>query len=161
MTRPAPEPHADWLALLEDARQLLLDIAGSDVVELDLEIAGARIRVRQEPGAADALEIGEREAPAETALVPIRSPLNGVFYSRPNPGAPPYVQIGDLIEVDQVVCLVEAMKSFNEIRSEVAGRVVRIVVENAQVVHAGDPLILIEPAQASELETRADATTLT
>jgi len=87
-------------------------------------------------------------APADdtdTNLIPIKSPMVGTFYAAPAPDAPPYVKQGQKIEVGQVVCIVEAMKLMNEIESEVAGRVAKVMVENAQPVEFGKVLFLIDP----------------
>ena len=70
----------------------------------------------------------------------------GTFYRAPAPDADPYVESGDMVEVGQTVCIVEAMKLMNEIESEHRGRVVKILVENAQPVEFGQKLFLIEPA---------------
>jgi acetyl-CoA carboxylase biotin carboxyl carrier protein len=78
-------------------------------------------------------------------LVPIKSPMVGTFYRAPAPGAKPYVELNQTVSVGQVVCIVEAMKLMNEIESEVAGKVVKILVENAQPIEFGQPLFLIEP----------------
>ena len=83
--------------------------------------------------------------PAENAAV-IESPMVGTFYRAPAPDADPYVEVGDMVEVGQTVCIVEAMKLMNEIESEFRGRVVKILVENAQPVEFGQKLFLIEPA---------------
>jgi acetyl-CoA carboxylase biotin carboxyl carrier protein len=82
---------------------------------------------------------------AEGNLVPIKSPMVGTFYRAPAPGAKPYVDVGEVISAGQVVCIVEAMKLMNEIESEVAGRVVKILVENGKPVEFGQTLFLIEP----------------
>jgi oxaloacetate decarboxylase alpha subunit len=79
-------------------------------------------------------------------LVAITSPMVGTFYRAPAPDADPYVESGDLVEVGQTVCIIEAMKLMNEIESEHRGRVVKILVENAQPVEFGQKLFLIEPA---------------
>lgn len=75
----------------------------------------------------------------------VRSPIVGTFYRSSSPEKPPYVKVGDTIEVGQVVCIVEAMKLFNEIESEIAGKVVKVVVEDAQPVEYDQVLFLIEP----------------
>jgi len=70
----------------------------------------------------------------------------GTFYRAPAPDADPYVEVGDMVEVGQTVCIIEAMKLMNEIESEFRGRVVKILAENAQPVEFGQKLFLIEPA---------------
>ena len=70
----------------------------------------------------------------------------GTFYRAPSPEAPPYVNIGDNIEVGQVVCIIEAMKLMNEIKSEVKGKIVDIQTENAEPVEFGQVLFVVEPA---------------
>ncbi|OGF22826.1 MAG: acetyl-CoA carboxylase, biotin carboxyl carrier protein, partial [Candidatus Eisenbacteria bacterium RBG_19FT_COMBO_70_11] len=77
--------------------------------------------------------------------VAITSPMVGTFYRAPAPDADPYVEVGDMVEVGQTVCIVEAMKLMNEIESETRGRVARILVENQQPVEFGQKLFLVEP----------------
>ncbi len=84
--------------------------------------------------------------PATENLAVITSPMVGTFYRAPAPDADPYVEVGDKVEVGQTVCIIEAMKLMNEIESEHRGRVVKILVENAQPVEFGQKLFLIEPA---------------
>jgi len=84
---------------------------------------------------------------AETGdLIPIKSPMVGTFYAAPAPDADPYVKLGDRVAKGTLVCIVEAMKLMNEIRSEAAGRVVKILVENGQPVEYGQTLFLLSPA---------------
>jgi acetyl-CoA carboxylase biotin carboxyl carrier protein len=78
-------------------------------------------------------------------FITIKSPMIGTYYKSPAPDKPNFVQIGDEIKVGQVLCIVEAMKLFNEIESEVAGRIVKILVENASPVEYDQPLFLVEP----------------
>jgi acetyl-CoA carboxylase biotin carboxyl carrier protein len=75
----------------------------------------------------------------------VKAPLTGIFYTSPSPGAPPYVQAGGEVIVGQVIGLIEAMKLFNEIKSDLAGRVVRVVPESGTLVKAKQPLIEVEP----------------
>ncbi len=85
--------------------------------------------------------------PESTAgLIEIKAPMVGTFYTAPAPDTPPYVSLNQKIEVGQVVCIVEAMKLMNEIESETAGRVSRIMVENGQPVEFGQVLFLIDTA---------------
>ena len=75
----------------------------------------------------------------------VTAPLVGVFYSAPSPGAEPFVTPGDRVEVGQVLCILEAMKLFNEITSDYAGVVTRIIPENGELVTLGQELFWIEP----------------
>lgn len=92
----------------------------------------------------------EAPAPAQTApaveesnLHKIVSPMVGTFYKAPEPGAAPYVQVGDHVTPNKVVCIVEAMKLFNEIEAEVTGEIVKVLVEDGQLVEYGQPLFLV------------------
>jgi biotin carboxyl carrier protein len=77
-------------------------------------------------------------------MAEILSPLPGTFYRRPAPDAPSYKQVGDSVAVDEVIGLVEVMKMFNEIRSEISGKVVRYMIDNEDPVEAGQVLMIIE-----------------
>lgn len=83
-------------------------------------------------------------APAPKKVEYIRSPMVGTFYRRPSPDKEPYVKVGDIVQPGQVVCIIEAMKLFNEIQSEIAGKIVRILVEDAQPVEYDQPLFEVE-----------------
>jgi acetyl-CoA carboxylase biotin carboxyl carrier protein len=80
----------------------------------------------------------------EEKLHVIKSPLVGTFYRAPAPGAPPFVEEGDIVSPGQVLCIIEALKVMNEIESDVRGKVVKILVENGQPVEYGQPLFLID-----------------
>ncbi|MBC7920272.1 MAG: acetyl-CoA carboxylase biotin carboxyl carrier protein [Ferruginibacter sp.] len=81
-----------------------------------------------------------------TSYFTVRSPMIGTFYRSASPDNPPLVSIGDEVKKGQMVCIIEAMKLFNEIESEVAGKVVKVLVENASPVEYDQPLFLVEPA---------------
>jgi len=83
--------------------------------------------------------------PVASNLITIKSPMIGTYYKTPSPDKPAFVNVGDEIKVGQVLCIVEAMKLFNEIESEVAGRIVKILVENSSPVEYDQPLFLVEP----------------
>lgn len=83
-------------------------------------------------------------APANT--ITIKSPMIGTFYRSPSPDKPSFVNVGDEIAPGKVVCIIEAMKLFNEIESEVSGRIVKVLVEDASPVEYDQPLFLVEPA---------------
>ncbi len=76
----------------------------------------------------------------------IRSPMVGTVYAAPDPESPPFAKVGDLVGPDTVVCLVEAMKVFNEIKAEVAGTITRVLFKNAQAVEFDQPLFAVAPA---------------
>ncbi|MGZ3664473.1 MAG: acetyl-CoA carboxylase biotin carboxyl carrier protein [Ktedonobacterales bacterium] len=145
-------------------------IEGSDVGELDLTEDGMRIFIkrRQEPvvlpaatdvraparratphrrahagGAAPAA--GANGAAAPEPGVAVVAPLTGVFYSAPSPNSSSFVQAGDPIQPGQVVCIVEAMKVFNEIKAEVSGTVTAVLPKDGQLVQKGDALIRVKP----------------
>ena len=87
------------------------------------------------------------EAPAAdtSKLITVRSPMIGTFYRSSSPEKPMFVNVGDEIQPGSVICIIEAMKLFNEIESEVSGRVVKILVDNASPVEYDQPLFLVEP----------------
>jgi acetyl-CoA carboxylase biotin carboxyl carrier protein len=82
--------------------------------------------------------------PAE-AMHAVKSPIVGTFYEAPSPGAPPFVKVGDTVEVGQVLCIVEAMKLLNEIESDVAGEIVKKLASNGQPIEYGQELFSIRP----------------
>ncbi len=84
-------------------------------------------------------------APASARQVAIKSPMPGTFYRSSSPDKPAFAKVGDVIEPGQVVCMIEAMKLFNELESEVGGRIVKVMVEDAQPVEYDQVLFLVEP----------------
>ena len=134
------------------------------MTELEIEKAGVKVRIKKGrmisaglSGQADGssasavektavpelTEAGEK--PADKGLATITSPIVGTFYRSSSPDAPSYVDIGDVVKKGQVLCIIEAMKLMNEIESEVDGKVIEILLENAQPVEYGEPLFRIEP----------------
>lgn len=89
----------------------------------------------------------ETAPPADTTgLVAIESPMVGTFYTAPNPDSPPFVTVGSAVAADTVVCLIEAMKVFNEIKAEVNGTIERVLVNNGEAVEFGQKLFLVRPS---------------
>jgi acetyl-CoA carboxylase biotin carboxyl carrier protein len=84
-------------------------------------------------------------APPEEGLHTVKSPIVGTFYEAPSPGAPPFVKAGDVVEVGQILCIVEAMKLMNEIESDVAGEITKKLVTNGQPIEYGQELFVIRP----------------
>ena len=96
--------------------------------------------------AAEGSEKAKTAEPAASNLITIKSPMIGTFYRRPSPDKPLFAEVGDEITPGKVVCIIEAMKLFNEIESEVKGKIVKILVEDASPVEYDQPLFLVEPA---------------
>jgi acetyl-CoA carboxylase biotin carboxyl carrier protein len=95
--------------------------------------------------AAPAAAAAPAPAPAAANHVALKAPMIGTFYRSSSPDSPVFVNVGDLVEKGQVICIIEAMKLFNEIEAEASGRVVKAMVENATPVEYDQPLFLIEP----------------
>jgi acetyl-CoA carboxylase biotin carboxyl carrier protein len=136
----------------------------NDLVELEVEQEGVRVSLRKAgahpapatayvPAApAPAAPAPESPAPpAEPAGPPpgtreVRSPMVGTFYRRPSPDAEPYVEVGDHVEADTVVCIVEAMKVNNELKAEMSGEVVEVLVDDGEPVEFDQPLFRVKVA---------------
>lgn len=103
-------------------------------------VAAAPVAAAPAPAAAKA------EAPAASNLITIKSPMIGTFYRRPSPDKPNLVDVGDEVKSGKVVCIIEAMKLFNEIESEISGKIVKVLVEDSTPVEFDQPLFLVEPA---------------
>ena len=150
-----------------ELRRLIRLVQRTGIGELEVSAGGRAVRISAVPGAAPAA-VGHavapvhapgpaaamgnsgQSAPAAPAkndkYVAVTSPMVGTFYRAPAPDADPYVEVGSMVEIGQTVCIIEAMKLMNEIESEVRGRVVELLVENAQAVEFGQKLFLIDPA---------------
>lgn len=107
-----------------------------------MPVTGVAIGV--ECPAGEVIEAMSLEAADESHLFRIESPMTGVFYRTPAPDQPDYVEIGDAIEVGQTIGLIEAMKVFSEVPSEVAGRIVEITAAGGNLVQAGDVLVIVD-----------------
>jgi acetyl-CoA carboxylase biotin carboxyl carrier protein len=162
---PADAADASLLGLIDRLTSLL---ERSELAELEVAAGGTRIILRspaaiERPAAAPALDASPADAaasappvaPASATPAPgqagperpsVKAPLTGIFYGAPSPGATPYVSAGDHVSVGQIIGLIEAMKLFNEIKSDLAGRVVRVCADNGALVKAKQPLIEVEPA---------------
>ena len=86
------------------------------------------------------------EAASDAGLIEIKSPMIGTFYRSANPESPAFVNVGDEVKAGQTVCIVEAMKLFNEIESEVSGKIVKVLVDDSTPVEYDQPMFLVEPA---------------
>ncbi|MGB9236869.1 MAG: acetyl-CoA carboxylase biotin carboxyl carrier protein [Terriglobales bacterium] len=99
------------------------------------------------PAASAAETAVAAEPKPEENLHIVRSPIVGTFYEAPSPGAPPFVKVGDTLEVGQVLCIVEAMKLMNEIECDVAGELVKKLISNGQPIEYGQELFAVRPAK--------------
>jgi len=112
----------------------------------------AAMAAAAQPALQQAAAVNAPDKPAKAAEAPagntvtIKSPMIGTFYRSPSPDKPSFINVGDDIEPGKVVCIIEAMKLFNEIESEVKGRIVKVLVEDASPVEYDQPLFLVEPA---------------
>ncbi|HCK73165.1 MAG TPA: acetyl-CoA carboxylase biotin carboxyl carrier protein [Planctomycetaceae bacterium] len=130
-----------------------------DLCEIDLKQDDEQIRLVR--GGQPVIPVAAAPAPAAPAAAPaatdsapaaddnlitINSPMVGTFYSRPNPDSDSFVQIGDIVNNDTTVCIIEAMKVFNEIQAEVKGKIVAILVDDEEPVDVGKPLFKVDPS---------------
>lgn len=146
---------------IEKIRQLVDMMVANDLQEISLRDGDVEVNLRRPnhevPGG---VVVSQTTAPLpiapdassppaaskeETGLVEIRSPMVGTFYMAPDPESPAFVQVGTDVHSDSVVCIVEAMKVFNEIKAEVDGTIEKILVKNEQTVEYGQPMYLVRP----------------
>jgi len=159
---------------MQELRELVEFLKANEIAEFDMEQADLKVRIKfaGAPAAAPSLDLAQLSrlvsaapaasaagtpasaahaasaaapAAAEEKLHEVKSPIVGTFYESPAPGAPAFVQVGDQVEVGQVLCIVEAMKLMNEIESDVAGEVVKRIATSGQPVEYGQPLFSIRP----------------
>ena len=145
---------------IEKIQKLVDMMIAHDLVELSLRDGDVEVNLRRGQGnaavdggmmvlpnpavnpALDSAEPGSATEEPEN-LSEIHSPMVGTFYGSPDPDSPPFVQVGSRVQADTVVCIVEAMKVFNEIKAEVAGTIDRILVKNETPIEYGQPLFLV------------------
>lgn len=140
---------------LKEIKDLINLMNEHSLSEVEIEHEGSKIRLKKGDGGVSVEKIGPaaaRRAEGEAPVVEkppskpfqvIKSPMVGTFYSAPAPDAEPYIKIGQKIEVGQVVCIIEAMKLMNEIKTEVKGVVTEIHVSNGEAVEFGQPLFTL------------------
>jgi acetyl-CoA carboxylase biotin carboxyl carrier protein len=152
---------------MKDVKDLIELIQGTDVVEVEVERAGARIKIRRDGSAhppAPAAGVAPAAVPlpaaapvpappqpaaaaaAPAGVVLVTAPLVGRFYRSPSPDAGPYVEVGDRVRKGQVLCIIEAMKLMNQIEAEQGGTVRAILAEDGKPVEFGEPLFEIDTA---------------
>ena len=147
---------------IKEIKELIALMNENNLLELEIEKEGMRIRLKKTPpgteGALSGPIIVETQTTAQSQAardermkevvaktVEIKAPMVGTFYRAPSPEAPAYVEIGQIIEPGQIICVIEAMKLMNEIKSEIKGKIMEILADNAEPVEFGQPMFLIEP----------------
>ncbi len=135
---------------------LLEELSTAGVTEADISYGTFRLRLRRRPGRIAGRQgsvVSEPHGPLlEEGWIAVTAPLAGVFYNRESPDAEPYVRIGGRIHVGQTVGLIESMKMFNEVTSEISGVVRQILTGNAEVVHSMQELFYVEADEGMSLE---------
>lgn len=145
---------------IKEIEKLVHVLEKSGIVEIEVtDFWGRKLKISKSHSNASTSQVqkmttpvAEKKEPGEEKpqeqkknLIAIRSPIVGTFYRAAAPDSPPYVEIGDIVKPGQVVCIVEAMKLMNEIESDVAGRVMEILIKNEEPVEYNQELFLIEP----------------
>jgi acetyl-CoA carboxylase biotin carboxyl carrier protein len=149
--------------LVSRIKALAEALEGSDVAEIDLTESGTRLYLRRSrapetpptgrsgaggrmmrPRRARSESAGATSAPPDPGIA-VLAPLTGIFYLSPSPSSAAFVEVGEPVQAGQVVCIVEAMKVFNEIKCEVSGTVTAVLSKNGQLVQKGDALIRVQP----------------
>ncbi len=158
---PPPAPGGPDGSLLTILDRLTALLERSDLTEIEVEAGGTGLVLRKAVAVATSPTGGQAAAvlpitggndgghaavvDAPPGRPSVKAPLTGIYYTAPGPGSAAYVQVGGEVAVGQVIGLIEAMKLFNEIKSDLAGRVVKVVAESGSLVKAKQPLIEVEP----------------
>lgn len=159
---------------IQEIREIIKLVDASTLDEFVYEAEGSKVKLKKNSGAVEVVApkavvastpvveqpkaeapvaapapVKEEAAPAPVAidadLHKITSPMVGTFYQAPNPDSPAYVKVGDKVGDETIVCIVEAMKLFNEIEAEIKGEIVEVLVKDGQLVEYGQPLFLVKP----------------
>ena len=149
---------------IKEIKEMITLMNENGLMELEIEKDGMRVKlkksssqegfngpilverqsVQSEAGQAKPQTI-EQQDKSSVKTLEVKSPMVGTFYRAPSPEAPPYVEVGQVIQPGQVICIIEAMKMMNEIKSEIKGKILEILVDNAEPVEFGQPVLLVEP----------------
>jgi acetyl-CoA carboxylase biotin carboxyl carrier protein len=127
----------DFKITIKQKREAVQNFAAPQMQQAPAPLPAAAPKTETKP---------EPPAPKPDNLITIKSPMIGTFYRQAGPGKPIFVNVGDDITTGTVVCIIEAMKLFNEIESEVSGKIVKVLVEDASPVEFDQPLFLVEPS---------------
>ena len=147
---------------MKEIKEMINLMNENNLMELEVEKDGMRIRLKKTASGQElyngpimvererlpqnrALESAESMERAALKTVEIKAPMVGTFYRAPSPEAPPYVEVGQLVDSGQVICIIEAMKLMNEIKSEIKGKVLEVLVDSMEPVEFGQSMFIIEP----------------
>lgn len=153
----------------KELKELIDFIAGSGLNEVNIETNEFKVNVKRNadqqvvasaapmaaapiaaPAPAPVFNAPKGDAPSNSdstaGLIEIKSPMIGTFYRSPNPESPVFVNVGDEVKAGQPVCIIEAMKLFNEIESDISGKIVKVLIDDATPVEYDQPMFLVEPA---------------
>jgi len=151
---------------LKEIKEMINLMNENGLVEFEMEKEGMRIKLKKTSSGgegyngpilierektAPAAQVQESSGPAagqekpSVKTVEIKAPMVGTFYRAPSPEAPPYVEVGQVIEPGQVVCIIEAMKLMNEIKAEIKGKLIEVIVDNSEPVEYGQSMFILEP----------------
>ena len=156
---------------LEDIQELIKFVAKSGATEVDLEFDGIKISIKspakKKRGEVEEVTIIQQSAPTQKVTAPLAAPLAaletpvaeensnyitvkasmiGTFYRSSSPDKPPFVSVGDIIKEGDTICIIEAMKLFNEIESEVSGTIIKVLVDDSSPIEFDQPLFLVDPS---------------
>ncbi|WP_457617324.1 acetyl-CoA carboxylase biotin carboxyl carrier protein [Lutibacter sp.] len=158
---------------LKEIQNLIKFVAKSGATEVKLEMEDVKITIKTGSGktettivqqapmampqmpvaaptapqaASDTTQADSSEKENDSKYIEIKSPIIGTFYRKPSPDKPVFVEVGDTVTPESIVCIVEAMKLFNEIESEVSGKIVKVLVDDGTPVEFGQPLFLVDPS---------------
>ena len=155
---------------LEDIQELIKFVAKSGATEVDLEFDGIKISIKspakKKRGEVEEVTIIQQTAPVQTVAAPLATPettetllaeeksnyitvkasMIGTFYRSSSPDKPPFVSVGDIIKEGDTICIIEAMKLFNEIESEVSGTIIKVLVDDSSPIEFDQPLFLVDPS---------------
>jgi acetyl-CoA carboxylase biotin carboxyl carrier protein len=156
---------------LEDIQELIKFVAKSGATEVDLEFDGIKISIKspakKKRGEVEEVTIIQQSTPTQTVTAPLAAPLAaletpvaeensnyitvkasmiGTFYRSSSPDKPPFVSVGDIIKEGDAICIIEAMKLFNEIESEVSGTIIKVLVDDSSPIEFDQPLFLVDPS---------------
>ena len=142
---PPPQPAPQFVSLAPPIQGMAQGVAPMQATPSPAQSSQAQPQTPEsKPEPEEKKEEKKKEVEEDENLTEIKSPMVGTFYRAPSPDSPPYVEVGDMVKSDTVLCIVEAMKLMNEIKAECSGKVMEILVENGQPVEYGQPMFKIK-----------------